>query len=130
MSKHTPGPWEWFNNQTDKPFDFKAGYDGSNPSLRTVKEFGENKTEIRDGKSYTSWALPKFIIDAECPDTDAESVANFELVKLAPELFDACKAACDALEVLRRGHGVGVSAACYPALKMLREVLDKLRGDE
>lgn len=36
----------------------------------------------------------------------------------------ACASACDALEVLRRGHGCQVSAECYPALNYVREALD------
>lgn len=61
-----------------------------------------------------------------CPDAEG----NAKLCAAAPDLLEACAAACEVLEVLRRGHGIEVGAACYPAINMLREVLEKLRGDE
>lgn len=36
-------------------------------------------------------------------------------------MLAALRAAQDALETLRRGHGVDVSAACYPALNLVRD---------
>lgn len=89
MSKHTPGPWHWINNATDEPFDFFAPYDGTGPSLRSVKEYGENKVDVIDGKTYTSWALPKFILDADGPDPETENLANFRLIAAAPDLLHA-----------------------------------------
>lgn len=37
----------------------------------------------------------------------------------------ALEAAEAALEALRRGHGVEVSAACYPALNLVRDALGR-----
>ncbi len=56
----TPGPWEWINPEDDSPWDGR-GY----ASLRTVKHYGEDKTEVRNGLHYTSFSLPKFLVEAE-----------------------------------------------------------------
>jgi len=56
----TPGPWEWINPEDDSPWS-GSGY----ASLRTVKRYGEDKTEVRNGLHYTSFSLPKFLIEAE-----------------------------------------------------------------
>lgn len=88
-SKHTPGPWVWINSVTDEPFDFDAEWDGcGNPSLRTEEYFGENKTEIRDGESRTSYSLPKWILDAE-PMQNGNDAANARLIAAAPDQHDA-----------------------------------------
>lgn len=38
-------------------------------------------------------------------------------------MLKALEAAQDALETLRRGHGVDVSTACYPALNLVRDAV-------
>jgi hypothetical protein len=87
MPKHTPGPWHWVNSDTDQPID---GDEFDFASLRTVEEFGEDKTEIIDGKSYTSFRLPKFILSAEAfgSHTKEECASNARLIALAPELYE------------------------------------------
>ena len=81
---HTPGPWEWVNGRNDEPWTSQSeGY----PSLRTVAVFGENKTEIIDGKSYTSFALPKFILNAD----DAPAPQDMALLAAAPDMLAALK---------------------------------------
>ena len=44
-------------------------------------------------------------------------------------LIEVIREAADVLEILRRGHGAEVSAACYPALNNLRALLDGARGE-
>lgn len=39
----------------------------------------------------------------------------------------ALREATDVLEVLRRGHGIEVGAACYPALNKCRDTLELLQ---
>ncbi len=43
----------------------------------------------------------------------------------ASVLLTVLKECTDVLETLRRGHGVDVSAACYPALNNARTVIEK-----
>ena len=84
MSKATPGPWQWVDAKNDEVWN-----DGSlvSASLRTVEKFGKSETVERDGKHYTSFALPKFIIDCECIGGDDETDANARLIAAAPELL-------------------------------------------
>ncbi|MEN9885744.1 MAG: hypothetical protein RL758_322 [Pseudomonadota bacterium] len=88
--KHTPGPWHWVNSQTDEPFDFDAPFNWNGyPSLRTVDDFGETKKEVIDGQTYSSFALPKWILDAE-PMQNGNDAANARLIAAAPDLLEAC----------------------------------------
>jgi hypothetical protein len=67
-------------------------------SLRSVKEYGKNtltgepieetRTDIVDGKSYTSFAVPKFIANVEELEEGEEMAANYRLLMLAPDLAD------------------------------------------
>lgn len=81
----TPGPWEWINPEDDSPWD-GSGY----ASLRTVKHYGENKTEVRDGLHYTTFSLPKFLVEAEqiesVDDAAFIAAANPETIKQLVEL--------------------------------------------
>lgn len=76
----TPGPWEWINPDDDSPWD-GSGY----ASLRTVKHYGEDKTEVRDGLHYTTFSLPKFLVEAEqiesVDDAAFIAAANPETIK-------------------------------------------------
>lgn len=80
---HTPGPWHWVDSVDDKPYVF-GGKNNGWPSLRTAEKFGENKTEVRDGGTYTSFALPIFVLDCDGP---IENEANAHLIAAAPELL-------------------------------------------
>ncbi len=62
------------------------------------------------------------------PKGRAEDYANTRLIAAAPDLLEALQAAADALEVLRRGHGVEVSTACYPALNLCRAAITRATG--
>ena len=115
-TQHTPGPWEWVNPEDDTPW-----ISPGNASLRTVKHYGEDKTEIRDGKRYTSFSLPKFIIDHQ----HLENEANARLIAAAPELLDA-------LEGLLKGvYGDGYALpAGAPATQYARAVIAKAKGEQ
>jgi hypothetical protein len=45
------------------------------------------------------------------------------------EVLAALIQVADVLEALRRGHGCDVSAACYPALNVARDVIARYRVD-
>ena len=87
---YTAGPWNWVDSEDDEALDLSDGMDPEwRMSLRTVEHFGEDKTTVIEGKSYTSFSLPKFIFDAESFGAGAEqNAANARLVALAPELAD------------------------------------------
>lgn len=55
--------------------------------------------------------------------------ADARLIAAAPDLLDALQAATEVLEILRRGHGVEVSEACYPALNDCRDAIAKATGN-
>ena len=82
----TPGPWRWVNSDDDEPW---AGGILWNGSLRTIQLFGEDKTEVIDGKRYTSFALPKFVLDCEVIAETEEFAANARLIAAAPDLLYA-----------------------------------------
>ncbi len=46
------------------------------------------------------------------------------------EVLYALIQTADVLEVLRRGHGTDVSAKCYPALNLARQVIARHRVDD
>ena len=54
-------------------------------SLRTVEEFGTSETVETDGKFYTSFRLPKFIISSA---EDLHEVADAHLIAAAPRMAD------------------------------------------
>ncbi len=83
----TPGPWHWVDGLTDAPWSFDGESDGY-PSLRTVEKFGKTETVVRDGKHYSSHALPLFILDAQDPVEEA----NARLIAAAPDLYAALEA--------------------------------------
>ena len=89
--KHTPGPWHWVNSRNDQPYNFQT-QEGS-PSLRTIAEYGENKTTIIDGKRYTSFALPIFVLTAD----EIESEDDARLIAAAPDLLAALELIAGAL---------------------------------
>lgn len=123
MSKHTAGPWHWVNCRSDAPFKFD-GTDDGHPSLRTVAEFGENKTEVIDGKTYTSWSLPKFILEAESFDGD-DKVADARLIAAAPDLLDAAIRAEKFLANVTPAESFNGSP-----LHQLREAIAKATGSQ
>lgn len=91
---HTPGPWHWVERGTDAPI---TGDDFDNASLRTVEQFGEDKTEVIDGKSYTSFRLPKFVLSADVfeAQTKEQCAADARLIALAPEMYEYIKSSAD-----------------------------------
>ena len=55
-----------------------------------------------------------------------EAMANARLIASAPDLLATLIEVTDVLERLRRGHGVEVATACYPALNNARALIDKI----
>jgi hypothetical protein len=87
----TPGPWIWVNPEDDSDYE-GSGY----ASLRTVSVYGENKTEVINGLHYSSFALPKFICDAEeigMADAEFIAAANPDTIKQLCLLLKQCKEA-------------------------------------
>ena len=100
MSKHTPGPWDLVSSQTDDLFDFDVPWDGYGyPSLRTVAEFGETKSEVIDGQTYSSRSLPQWILDAE-PLQHGNDEANARLIAAAPDLLAMLVEAHDIIDAI------------------------------
>jgi hypothetical protein len=95
---YTAGPWHWVDADDDEPLDMTGTDDFGAASLRSVKEYGnsvltgepieETRTDVVDGKSYTSFALPKFIANVEELEEGEEMAANYRLLMLAPDLAD------------------------------------------
>ena len=84
MKKHTPGPWHWVNPDNDSVWDGKT----DTASLRTIKEYGKNETKVINGDSYTSFALPKFVLDYV---EGIENIADARLIAAAPDLMAAAE---------------------------------------
>lgn len=84
-TQHTPGPWQWVNPRTDVVWSGDGLFNKA--SLRTVAKFGKDETIVRDGAHYTSFAIPKFILEAECVADDKEGAANARLIAAAPDLL-------------------------------------------
>jgi hypothetical protein len=113
-AKHTPGPWHWIDGDTDQPYVFGAQNVGR-PSLRTVKEYGENKTDIIDGKHYTSFVLPKWVLDAEY----VENPADAALIAAAPDLLEALQSA---RELLANVDGLSKNNICNLASEEVEKI--------
>ena len=122
MSKHTPGPWRWVNSQTDEPFDFDVPWDGYGyPSLRTVAEFGETKSEVIDGQTYSSRSLPQWILDAE-PLQNGNDEANARLIAAAPDLLATLVDAHDIIDAIGQPEAAEVAGR-------MRAAIAKARGE-
>ena len=122
MSKHTPGPWRWVNSQTDEPFDFDVPWDGYGyPSLRTVAEFGETKSEVIDGQTYSSRSLPQWILDAE-PLQHGNDEANARLIAAAPDLLAMLVEAHDIIDAIGQPETAEVAAR-------MRATIAKAKGE-
>ena len=118
---HTPGPWHWVDPITDKPI---SGNDFDNASLRTVEEFGENKTEEIDGKNYTSFRLPKFVLRADVFEAKTKTIcsADAHMIAAAPELCDALDDLVMAIEL------PGDHCEVEQAMRHAKTALAKVRG--
>ena len=131
-SKWTPGPWHWVDARSDEPIKVVGHLGGS---LRTVDEFGENKTEVRDGKSYTSFRLPKFIMDGESfgAATNDENAANARLIAASPDLAEALEKAADTLamarERLEQSGFMQAAKDCADDESDARAALSRARGE-
>lgn len=132
-TKFTPGPWHWVFPDNDEPWNFSIDHQRAAPSLRTVEERGEDKTVERDGKRYTSFRLPAFILTIEeiregwsrgNPD-DAEAIANMRLIAAAPALYKALGALLARVEAEEFGNKEADDAAIDAA----RRALSLARGE-
>jgi hypothetical protein len=124
-TKHTPGPWQWVDGQTDEVWTGGALYSGS---LRTVEEFGKSETVERDGQHYTTFALPKFIVDCECIGGDDEAEANARLIAAAPELLAVCKALMRYQELIDSDTTTGLLEAYAEAFEGAEAAVAKAIG--
>lgn len=65
-----------------------------------------------------------------CATLREAAAALTALAREKEAMHEALVASRDALEVLRRGHGADVSAACFPALNLVRACLSRAADDK
>jgi hypothetical protein len=126
-TKHTQGPWHWVDPENDLEWDGKSGMVYA--SLRTVKEFGENRTDVIDGKHYTHFSLPKFILGyCESIEGTDESAANARLIAAAPELLEALILL--EREMVESGNAQSRDYGWKPAIEKTRAAIAKATGEQ
>lgn len=108
MSKHTAGPWEWNHD------DQLVAVNVMTPSFEDLDTDEDERKPVviieTDGGHYPPRGYDRLLLAA------------------APDLLAALQAATEVLEILRRGHGVEVSGAGYPALNDCRDAIAKATG--
>ena len=104
LSKHTPGPWKWVKNK------WRGGYSGIE---------GPNNEEVlfpnhcNDGDEGDAWF------------EDSPSEADRNMIKAAPDMYEALKELMDALEKL--AGGLPDSTITGPYFKM-RDAIASVEG--
>ena len=116
MSKHTPGPWEWYEIETDEivPAGKYGDWVRGGISLRT--------TYAKDPLDKHFPELPYFIISLDDP---LDNPGDMALLKAAPDLLEACEKFVEAMTPECHHNIEGMNVIMLEAML----AIDKAKGD-
>jgi hypothetical protein len=128
MSKHTPGPWRilevipW-NDGGAMWVSTPEGHDGIKSSTDTARYIGIRSTTEHMADIFGSTEGGHIASVPMTYDGRDQALANARLLAAAPDLYDACIAALDALSEL-----IGADYDVSGEQAKLRAALDKAKG--